>query len=157
MFERQQEADVSTPVVARDAEAVDSKLVEERQDIPHQLVLLVAVLRDVGPPEAAEVRRDHTRVRRDERDHLAPQVPVLRPAVQKHDGVAFAGQRYVSAQAARVNELVLDACYVWDVAAHRALRYPRVTTSIRSVRTGRAAAVRGRSCPRRGPGRASRT
>jgi hypothetical protein len=39
--------------------------------------------------------------------------------VQQHDRLALAGQRYMSAQAAGVNELVLDAGYVRDVAAHR--------------------------------------
>jgi hypothetical protein len=63
-------------------------------------------------------------MRCDHGDHVAPQVPVLRPAVQQHDRPALACEGYVSAQPAGVNEPVLYACYVRDVAGHRAARYP---------------------------------
>ena len=50
---------------------------------------------------------------------------MLRPAVQQDDRRAVAGEGYVSAQPAGINELVIDACYVRDAFAHRAAtRYP---------------------------------
>jgi hypothetical protein len=58
--------------VTRDRELVHAELVEQRQDISLQLLLLVAGSRRVRPAEAAEVGRDHARVRRDQRDDLAP-------------------------------------------------------------------------------------
>jgi hypothetical protein len=124
VLEREQEAHVAAPVVARDGELPDTELVQDGEHVARELVLLVAAVRHLRPAEAAEVGADHARVRRDEGDHVAPQVPVLRPAVQHHDRRALARQRYVSAQPAGVNEPVLYACYVRDAVAHRAARYP---------------------------------
>ena len=153
MIQSQHEADVAAPVVPGEGHALEPEGVEQREHVALQLVLLVAALGHVGPPEPAQVRADHTRVRSEQRDHVPPLVPVLRPAVQKHDWRAFARGRYVRPQAAGVNELVLDACYVRDVGAHRGGKLPaRATTSSRSARTPRAGAARARSCRCRAPG-----
>jgi hypothetical protein len=72
VLQRQQEADVPAPVVPRHGELADAQLVEHGEDVALQLVLLVAVARHAGPAKAAKVGRDHARVRRDERDHVAP-------------------------------------------------------------------------------------
>ena len=47
---------------------------------------LVAPRRRLAPAEAAQVGTDHPAFLGQRRDHLAPDPPVLRPAVQQHDG-----------------------------------------------------------------------
>ena len=57
--------------------------------------------------------------------------------MQKHDRRAVARGGYMRPQAAGVNELVLDACYVRDVGAHRDGKLPAGRrTSSRSVELG---------------------
>ena len=112
LAQRDQEADPAAPVVAEEAEALDPELVEQREHVVGQALLLIAARRGVRPAEPAQVGADHAVALGQRADHVAPLVPVLRPAVEHHERLAFAGLGDVGPQAVGDDIAVLDAVNV---------------------------------------------
>src|SRR4051794_69818 len=104
MPQAEQEADPTTPVVTRDRNSLESHFVEQCDHVPGHRLAVVTRAWDLGPPEATQVRADDARVRSDQRDHSAPEVPVLRPPVQQQDRLALARLRHVHAQTSGIDE-----------------------------------------------------
>ena len=78
--------DHPAPVVAHEPYAAVAERVEQREHIAGELLLAASPAGRVRPPQTAEIRGDHAVLTGQAGDDLAPSVPVLRPAVQKHDG-----------------------------------------------------------------------
>ena len=80
--------DVGTDVMADDSEPPELERIGEAQDVPDVVFEPVALLRRhvrlVGRSEATQVGGDHVVPAAQRLDHLAPDTPELRPAVQQH-------------------------------------------------------------------------
>ena len=102
----------STPSASRSADLVG-----------RERLAVVALAGRLAPAEAAQVRGEQAGVGAKARDHPAPHVPVLRPAVKEKDrrlpGILRARFGDVHADAVRVHESVLDALDLGDFARHR--------------------------------------
>jgi hypothetical protein len=108
LADAQQEAGPAAPVVADELDAIEAERVEDGEDVGGEVLFVVAEPGRVGPAEAAQVQRDDAVVGGQGWDDVAPQVVMLRPAVQEEDWVAvrWPGLGVVKAQAAGLDVAV---------------------------------------------------
>ena len=101
--------------MADEAHAPQSERIEDGEDVVGHRLLVVTAGRGVGPAETAQVDHHQLRVRCEQRHQVAPDPPVLRPAVQEHDRLARARLGDVEAQPPRHDRAVRDAVELGEV------------------------------------------
>jgi hypothetical protein len=94
-----QEPHPGAPIVGDQIDALELEGVEQREHILGESLLGVGACGRVAPTEPAQVRADQPAFAGQQRDHLAPAEPVLRPAVQQQHGLSAAGFGDVEANA----------------------------------------------------------
>ena len=126
----------AAPVVAGEVGLLDPERVEQGDHVVDEDVGLVGSGRRVGPAEAAQVGHDHPPDVGQPLDDAAPLVPVLRPAVEQQQRLAGACLGDVHAQAARLDEAVLDARDRWEVVCHAAASIRPMTSAAPCLESG---------------------
>jgi hypothetical protein len=105
---RHRECRRPAPVVADQMEALEPEPIRELEQVRGEALLGVAVGRRRAVAEAGQVGHDQAMVRRQQRHHLAPLVPCLRPAVQQDHRIAGAAGSDMQRQAREGLRSMLD-------------------------------------------------
>ena len=107
--EAEQEAGVAAPVVADQLDLVQAQLVEQGDDVGRRVPRFRSARRAPRSSRSRAGRGRSPGVRGQRRDHLAPDPPVLRPAVQEQDRRPLPRFGDVQAHAGHVDVAVGDS------------------------------------------------
>ena len=83
--EAEQEAGIAAPVMGDQIDLIEPQLIEQGDDVGGEFGDFVWPGGRLAPAEAAQVGADHPVALGQGRDHLAPDPPVLRPAVEEEE------------------------------------------------------------------------